>query len=59
MLDNLFSHSIYDDQIQIEDCELLAFVRAVTGNLFPSWMVASLPGRIPRHQPPQPNLSSS
>ena len=52
MLNNL----IYDDQMQIE---LLAFVRAVTGNLFPSWMVASLPGRIPRHQPPQPSLSSS
>ncbi len=30
MLNNLFSLSIYDAQMQIEDCELFAFVRTVT-----------------------------
>ena len=30
MFNDLFSLSIYDDQMQIEECELSAFVRAVT-----------------------------
>lgn len=30
MSSDLFSLSIYDDQMQIEECELSAFVRAVT-----------------------------
>jgi hypothetical protein len=30
MSNNLFSLSIYDDQMQIEECELSVFLRAVT-----------------------------
>ena len=30
MFNDLFSLSIYDDQMQIEECEISAFVRAVT-----------------------------
>jgi hypothetical protein len=30
MFNDLFSPTIYDDQMQVEDCELSAFVRAVT-----------------------------
>jgi len=30
MSDDLFSLSVYDGQMQIEECELSAFVRAVT-----------------------------
>ena len=40
MLDDLFSHSIYDDQMQIEECELSAFVRAVSWQpVSHTWMV--------------------